>query len=124
MPFKTAYGVSGRELTRFVEENRVVKSWCQKFSSRPREGWLSGSRKDKARVLCRFFKWLKVVKDLDLSPEELLNRQIRLRKSQDIKDRKWLRSLVLEHTRDNPDFADYSDMTKYGIFTTIKSFCD
>jgi len=122
MPFKTAYGVGGRELARFVEENWVVKSWCQKFSSRPREGWLSGSRRDKARVLCRFFKWLKVVKDVDLSPEELLNRQIRLRKSLDIEDRKWLLRLVLEHTRGNPDFADYADMTKYGIFTIIRRF--
>lgn len=124
MPFKTAYGVSGRELARFVEENWLVKSWCQKFSSKPREGCLSGGRRDNARILCRFFKWLKVVKDIDLSPEELLNCQIRLRESLSIEDRTWLRNLVLEHTRDNPDFADYADMTKYGVFTIIKSFCD
>lgn len=124
MPFKTAYGVSGRELARFVEENELVKFWCQKFSSRPREGWLSGSRRDNARVLCRFFKWLKVVKDVDLSPVELLNRQIKLRKSQSISDRQWLLNLVLEHTRDNLEFADYADMTKYGMFSIIRSFCD
>ena len=122
MPFKTAYGVSGRELTLFVEENELVKMWCLKFSSRPREGWLSGSRRDKARVLCRFFKWLKVVKDIDLSPKDLLNRQIRLRESLDIVDRRWLLRLVLQHTRDNPDFADYADMTKHAIFATINSF--
>lgn len=104
MPLKTAYGVSSRELARFIEENEIVKFWCQKFSSGSREGWLSDSRRDNARILCRFFKWLKIVKDVDLSPTELLNRQFELRKSLNIADRKWLLRLVLEHTRDNPDF--------------------
>ena len=67
---------------------------------------------------------MKIVKNIDLSPKELLTRQIELRESLKIKDRQWLLWLVLEHTRDNPDFADYADMTKYGIFAIIKSFCD
>jgi len=124
MPFKTAYGVSDRELARFVEENKLVKFWCQKFSSGPKKGWLSGSRRANARILCRFFKWLKIVKDVDLSPVEILDRQFELRKSPNLEDRHWLLNLVLEHSRDNPDFANYADVTKHGIFFVIKSFCN
>ncbi len=124
MLFQTAYGVTDEEITVFVEENRAVKTWIQRFSPRAREGWLSGTRRDYSRVLCRFFKWLKVVKDLDLSPEELLNRQAEFRRCSNVVDRKWLLNLVLEYSRDNPDFEEYADMTKYTMFTIIKSFGD
>jgi len=60
MPFKTVYGVSDRELTSLVEDSKLVRFWLRKFGSRPKEGWLSGSRRDKARILCRFFKWLRM----------------------------------------------------------------
>ena len=124
MPFKTAYGVSGRELASFVEKNDAVKFWCERFRSTPREGWLSGSRRQQARVLCRFFKWLRVEKGISLTPYELLKRHWLLRTGENstVEEMRWLLNLALEHTRDNPDFADCADMTKYGVFNTIRSF--
>jgi len=125
MPKTTRYGVSGSEVKRFVDANSVVKVWVQKFRSALNSRvWLSGSRLNKARVLCRFFKWLSMEKNLEFSPEELLNKQLVLRQSKNVKDRQWLLSLVLAHTRDNLDFKELADMRKYVVFTVIKSFCD
>lgn len=107
MPFKTAYGLSDRELTRFVENSELVKFWLKKFSSRPKEGWLSSSRRDKARILCRFLKWLRIEKDIDLTPRELMerHRKFRLSKDSTVEEMQWLLNLALEHSRDNPDFV-------------------
>lgn len=124
MPFKTAYGVSCKEVARFVEENEVVRVWCRKFRCAPRGDRLSGSRLEKARVLCRFFKWLRVKEGVVLSPSDLLKRHRRLRRSDEIEDTQWLLNLVLRHTQYNTDFADYADRSKYGIFTIIKSFVE
>ena len=85
---------------------------------------LSGSRENKARCLCRFMKWLRIEKNINLSPLELLNYHSKMRKSERIEDRRWLVNLVLEHTRDNPDFEEYADRRKYEIFQSIKNFCD
>lgn len=123
MPFKTSYGVSYSEVLEFVEGNPSVAGWAKRFVCGPRGGF-SGSRLDKAQALCRFFKWLRLVKDITLSPEELLDRQIEMRGSSSVRDRQWLLGLVLEHTRDNPDFKDYCDMRKYAILNIIKGFCD
>ena len=123
MTFTTSYGVSDVEVAEFVEANGLVKAWLSKFRCGPHDGWLSGSRLNKARVLCRFFKWLRVVKEITLSPGELLNLQLKKRQSDNVQDRQWLLNLVLFHTRDNCDFVDFADMTKYRIFTTVKSFC-
>lgn len=101
-----------------------VQNWLRKYRLAPRSEGLSGSRLNKARILCRFFKWLQVVKDLEISPSELLDRQLKMRQSSSVADRQWLLRLVLEHSRDNPNFRDYADMRKYGIFDTIKNFCD
>lgn len=124
--FKTAYGVSFDEVEEFVEGNEVVKVWCKKFRAAPRKAWLSGSRLDKARILCRFFKWLRIEKSIDLSPSELLERHRKLRLSGDstIEDRQWLLNLVFDYSRDNRDFAGYADRSKYGMFSCVKSFVD
>ena len=123
--------VSKVEIAEFVEENPCVKDWLRKFRlsvlderEKKRGERLSGSRLNKARMLCRFFRWLRVEQGVDLRPLELLDRQLRLRKTASIKDRRWLVNLALEHSRDNPDFAEYSDRRKYDIFHTVKSFCD
>ena len=115
--------VSKSEIARFVESNRCVANWLRKYMSGP-EGDLSGSKLNRARILCRFFKWLRILKDVSLEPIELLDRQLQLRQSSSIRDRQWLLNLVLEHSRDNTDFEDYSDRRKYDIFHTVKSFCD
>ena len=128
LPFCSGgYGVSHDEVVRFVRENACVANWLKKYMRAPLDEsdvGLSGSRLNRARILCRFFKWLMVVKNVDLSPDELLDRQLKLRQSPSVRDRQWLLNLVLEHSRDNPDFRDYSDMRKYDIFQTVKSFCD
>jgi hypothetical protein len=107
MLLKTAHSVSDRELTRFVENSGLVKFWLRKSSSRPKEDWLSSSRRDKARILCRFFKWLRIEKDVDLTPRELMerHRKFRLSKDSTVEKMQWLLNLALEHSRDNPDFV-------------------
>ena len=116
MPFRTEYGVSRDLVERFVEENEVVREWVARFSG---ENVYASAYK-----LCRFFKWLKMERGVELSPKELLNEQIGLRSSQKIQDRCKHLHWVLQHTRDNPDFDDYSDNRKYGIFIVIKGFYD
>lgn len=123
MNFRSGYGVSHGEILELVELSSSVAGWLNRFEVGPGGGF-SGSRLNKARILCRFFKWLRVVKGLDLTPEELLDRQLKLRGSHSVRDRQWLLHLALEHTRDNPDFKDYGDMRKYAIFMSIKGFCD
>ena len=120
---KGGYGVSKREIDEFLDANPVVSGWLRKFRSSP-EGGLSGSKLNKARILCRFFKWLRVVKNVDLSPSELLDRQLRLRQSASVQNRQWLLKLVLEHSRDNPEFEGFAGGRKYDIFSSIKNFCD
>jgi len=124
MPYgRGAYGVSHSEVSSFVESSPLVTGWIRKFASSP-AGGLSGSRLNKARILCRFFKWLRVKKGLDLSPSALLDRQLKLRESVSVGDRQWLLSLVLEHSRDNEDFEGFADARKYDVFSTVKNFCD
>lgn len=125
MPFsRGGYGASFREVATFVENNGCVKRWISKYAPAPRGEWLSGTRLGNARMLFRFFKWLHVVKDIDLSPGALLNLQLQKRQSVSVEDRQWLLSLVLEHSRDNPEFRGLSDGRKYLIFCIIKNFCD
>ena len=118
------WGVSYAEVLRFVEDNPCVANWLKKYSVDPRsKKKISGTRLHKSRRLCRFFKWLKAEKKIDLSPGELLNYQNDLRQNGDITEKRWLLNLVLEHTRDNTRFENLDDETKYDIFTTIKAFC-
>jgi len=115
--------VSRGEIQEFVEGNSCVSSWVGKYRSGP-EGGLSGSRLSKAGILCRFFKWLRVVKGVSVEPRDLLERQLKLRQSSNIEDRQWLLNLALEFSRDNPDYKGYSGRRKYEIFGAVKNFCD
>jgi len=115
--------VSKDEIADFVGRNHCVANWLKKFRSGPKGG-ISGSKLNKVRMLCRFFKWLHLVKRIDLAPFELLDMQLQKRQSSSVKDRQWLLNLALEHSRDNPDFEAYSDRRKYDIFHTVKSFCE
>lgn len=116
MPYNTVYGVSDDEVNSFIQDNEAVREWLGKYRGRT-----VGKNSHK---LCRFFKWLRVVKDHDVSPKDLLNDQIQLRRSDDIEDRRKHLRWALEHTRDNPDFSDLSDSWKYNVFLVIKSFYD
>jgi integrase len=114
MPLSTSYGVRKSEVSDFVGDNEVVLAWLGKYSGR--------NVRMLSHRLCRFFKWLRVVKGVSFSPQELLNDQIRLRGSGKILDRQKHLLWVLEHTRDNPDFEGLGDNTKYSMFLAIKNF--
>jgi len=114
MPKTTVYGVSKGEIERFVRDSEVVQVWVDRYVE----------RYENAHRLCRFFKWLRVVKGIDVSPKEFLNELIRLRGSRDVEERQKYLRLALEHTKLNPDFRDLADMRKYSIFMSIKSWCE
>lgn len=109
------------EVKTFVEENEVVRGFLSKYSSHKRKGQKS-SRDCYAENLCRYFKWLRVVKGWDVLPAELLNDQLHMYESMDISERRKHVRLALEFTRDNPDFSNLSDRRKYALFVTIKGF--
>ena len=110
------YGVGKDELGRFVSENECVQAWLGKYA----EG---RSRRGYARILCRFFKWLRIVKGLEISPKGLLNEQLKLSTSLDIGDRKRHLNLVLQHTRDNPDFKNFGIRRKLNGTELFLSVC-
>jgi len=116
---RSRYSVSRNEVERFVEESEIVRDYLGKFNRGA--NWSSSYGKC-AHTLCRYFKWLRVVKGWDVSPAELLNDQLRRLKSSDIDDKSFHVNLALKHSRDNNDFADLSDSRKYQIFATIKNF--
>ena len=114
MPKTTVYGVSKGEIERFVRDSEVVQVWVDRYVE----------KYENAHRLCRFFKWLRVVKGVDVSPKEFLNELIRLRGSRDVEERQKYLRLALEHTKLNPDFRDLADMRKYSIFMSIKNWCE
>lgn len=114
MPKTTIYGVSRVEVDRFVEGSEVVAAWVGRYVD----------KYENAHRLCRFFKWLRVVKGVEVSPKEFLNELVRLRGSGDVEERQKYLRLVLEHTKFNSDFRDLGDLRKYGIFLSIKNWCE
>ena len=113
------YSVDKNEVERFVEENPIVRSYLNKYGHEENR---NSTRRQRAHILCRYFKWLRVVKGWDVSPSELLNDQLHREESQSIDDRRFHVNLALGHSRDNGDFAELSDGRKYQIFATIKNF--
>ena len=123
MSVRSRFGVSRDEVEGFVEGSELVKSFLMKYDGRRRKG-SACTRDQNAATLCRFFKWLRLEKGWDVSPRELLNDQLRRRKSGDLEERRKHISLVMEYTRDNQDpyFQRLSDGRKYHKFVVIKSF--
>jgi len=113
---RLSFGVCRVEVEGFVEDAFVV-DFLGKFRGRPR------TVREYGRGLCMFFKWLRVVKGVELSPGEFLNEHVRRRGSDSVEDRRWALKLVLEFSRDNPVFAGAADGYKYGLFTVVRSFC-
>ena len=111
-----SYGVTKEDLRRFVEGSSVVKEFLNKY-----RGKLS-TFKAYGRALCMFFTWLKIRKSLDYKPDEFLNEHLRRRSSLKVEDRRWALKLVLEFTRDNPDFAKNGDSVKRLMFSAIRQF--
>ena len=113
------YSVDKNEVERFVDKNELVRRYLNRY----RRGMTRNSSfSQRAHILCRFFKWLRLVKGWVVSPEELLNDQLRRLRSNDVSDKRFHVNLVLEHSRDNSDFAEFSDGRKYQIYATIKNF--
>jgi len=113
------YSVSLGEVERFVLENECVRDFLSRYE------WGGFSWLEKAVGLCRFFKWLRVVKGLSLSPREFLDLHLRKRGAESVEERRWALKLALEYSRDNPDLRDKSLQYRYGAwFLPVKMFCD
>lgn len=110
-----SFGVTWDQLEKFVKENQVVSDFLANKS------W--NTYRAYGRVLCMFFRWLKVKKGLSLSPSEFLNMLVQHRKSEDVSERKWGLRLVLEFSRDNPEWASRNGRTQYGVYSVLKGFC-
>jgi hypothetical protein len=111
------YSVSGADVDEFVRGSSCVRDFLNQY-----EGV---SYDEKAVGLARFFRWLKVVKGLELSPSEFLNTHLRKRQANNVEDRRWALKLALEFSRDNPDLANSAANYKYGaFFLPVKKFCD
>ena len=110
------YGVTKKDLKVFVEGSDVVREFLNKYRGKRSTFAAYG------RALCMFFSWLKIRRDIHYEPEEFLNEHLRRRGSLKVEDRRWALKLVLEFTRDNPDFAENGDSVKRLMFTAIRQF--
>lgn len=113
------YSVSLADVERFVGENECVREFLSKYAVDGKT-WL-----EKAVGLARFFKWLRVVKGLDVSPKEFLDLHLSKRNAGSVEERRWALRLALEYSRDNPDLADKALHYRYcAWFLPVKAFCD
>ncbi|MEM3622806.1 MAG: site-specific integrase [Candidatus Bathyarchaeia archaeon] len=113
------YSVSLKDVECFVRENGCVGDFLAKYD------WGSQTWLEKAVGLCRFFRWLEVVKGLRLRPKEFLDLHLRKRSAESVEDRRWALRLALEYSRDNPDLRDKALHYRYSAwFLPVKLFCD
>jgi len=113
---KYDYGVSREEIDAFVAGNACVKQFLGKYAQTTQFTF--------SRYLCMFFKWIKLWKDLTLGPGEFLQLLSEKRGSTRVEDRCWGRNLLLEFTRDNPDFKGKSHSLLYGaMWKSVNLFC-
>jgi len=112
-----SYGVSAGDVARFVEANECVREFLSKYADR--------SWRERATGLARFFRWLRVVKGLELSPKEFLDEHLRRRNADSVMERRWALRLALEFSRDNPDLAGEAQHYRYSAwYLPVKLFCD
>jgi len=113
-----SYSVSLREIEDFVVENEVVAGWLGRYKGTP------ATFAKYSRGLCMFFKWLREVKGLKLSPVEFLDVLASKRASAKPSERCWGKSLVLQFSRDNPDLEGKADSTMLTSYIVpVKRFC-
>jgi len=111
------YGASGREIEVFAESFVSVRRFARKYSD-------EGTRRAYLRAVCMFFKWLRLVHKLDLTPDEFVALQAKKRAEVDPNERLWGLDLALAFSRDNPDFAGNADSYKRdAYFLPLKLFC-
>jgi len=113
------YSVSEAEAERFVEENRCIHEFLNMYDS---DGVTYG---EKSIGLARFFRWLEVVKHIELSPSNFLNTHLQKTKANSVEERRWALRLALEYSRDNPDLKGTASSYRYSAwFLPVKMFCD
>ena len=114
-----SYSVSEGDVAEFIERNACARDFLNKYDSD------ASTYAEKAVGLTRFFRWLKVVKNQDITPEEFLDRHLAKRAAKSVKDRRWALLLALEFSRDNPDLKGKATNYVYSsFFLPIKLFCD
>lgn len=115
---RLAYGVVGSEVQGFSDGDQFVSEFLARYQKHPRTWWAYAS------LLFTFFRWLRIVKGLKVSGEELLDLHVEHRGSRRVEDRRWAVRLALEFSRDNPDLKECSDGRKYQMFNIVKQFFD
>lgn len=111
--------MSEQEVTDFVDKYAAIAEFLNKFKDS------EVTYTERSIGLARFFKWLRVVKGLELSPSQFLDQHLEKRVSASVEERRWALKLVLEFSRDNPDLQGNAVNSRYGaFFLPLKSFCD
>lgn len=100
---------------KFVEADPLLRSWLRKFKERGTQTY-----QQYAYEIMRYFTWLKEEKELDLSPEELINDHIKCRKSESVVDRK--KHLTLLQSYIDSQFKGASDSAKNVVTSAVRSF--
>ncbi len=113
------YGVSHVEIEEFVEQHECVKDYLNQW---PKDG---STYIEKSVGIVRFFRYLKVVHNLDLTPAEFLDTHLAKRSMQKVAERQWALKLALSYSRDNEDLKNSAMHYKYSAFyLPVKGFCD
>ncbi len=110
---RLAYGVGEAEVWDFVDGSPCLKDFLARYHKK--------TAYEYGRVVCMFFKWLGI-RGLQFTPEQLLDKQRRMRRSLKTETRRWGLRLVLAFSRDNPDFAGRSDGYLYLLYIVLKQF--
>lgn len=113
------YSVSEGDVERFVAANGCVRDFLSKYAEN------KGTFYEKATGLARFFRWLQIVKGLDITPSVFLNTHLKKRSGSTVEDRRWALQLALEYSRDNPNLKGKAAHYVYSaFFLPVKIFCD
>ena len=116
---KFKYSVSEAEVSSFIEANACVREFLNRYEEN------GVTYTEKAFGLVRFFRWLKVVKGIEIGASEFLNLHLQKRGTRSVEDRRWALRLALEYSRDNPDLKGKAANYKYAAwFLPVKLFCD
>lgn len=103
----------------FVEGNACVRDFLNRYEEN------SVTFGEKAVGLARFFRWLQIVKELELSPSQFLNLHLEKRSANSVEERRWALKFALEYSRDNPDLKGKAANYVYAaFFLPVKMFCD
>src|SRR4030067_2452683 len=89
-----SYSISESDAREFVSRNACVRDFLNQYQA----GGITYY--EKSVGLTRFFRWLKVVKKLDLSPSEFLDKNLKMKNANSVQKRRWALRLDPEYRRD------------------------